>query len=163
MATRELVVRTADHPELVPVVARWVWEAFWREGGYPLDHVLGLVGASVANLGPPQTFVLLIDGKPVGTASLVAQDWDERPDLTPWLAGVFVTPETRGRGYVKRLITAVEDACRTADISSLWLYTATAERIYLRAGWQTISKFDRGGEVAALMGRTLRNGGERFS
>jgi hypothetical protein len=47
----------------------------------------------------PRTFILLADGEPVGTASLAAHDLDERPDLTPWLAGVFVDPHTRGQGY----------------------------------------------------------------
>jgi GNAT superfamily N-acetyltransferase len=89
-----------------------------------------------AETGPTQTFILLIDGEPVGTASLVAHDLDERPDLTPWLAGVFVAPKYRGRGYVGRLIAAVEQAGRSASIPTLWLYTNTAERVYARAGWE---------------------------
>ena len=36
---------------------------------------------------------------PVGTASLVTKDLPSSPDLTPWLAGVLVRPEFRGRGY----------------------------------------------------------------
>jgi hypothetical protein len=46
----------------------------------------------------------------------VAHDLDERPDLTPWLAGVFVFPEARGRAHVVHLIQAVEAACRSAAI-----------------------------------------------
>lgn len=105
----EIIVRTSERPDLVPVVARWLWEAFWPDET-PLAYVEGVVAASVAETGCQQTFVLLADGGPVGTASLVEHDLDERPDLTPWLAGVYVAPAMRGRGYAGRLIGAVEDA-----------------------------------------------------
>jgi GNAT superfamily N-acetyltransferase len=82
----------------------------------------------------PRTLVLLADGEPVGTASLVAHDLDERPDLTPWLAGMFVAPHARGQGHAARLIAAVEQEAAAASISTLWLYTNTAERVYARGG-----------------------------
>jgi GNAT superfamily N-acetyltransferase len=56
----------------------------------------------------PRTLVLLVEDEPVGTASLAAHDLDERPDLTPWLTGVFVAPHARGQGYAAELIAAVE-------------------------------------------------------
>src|ERR1700732_2804575 len=111
-ATSKLVVRTADRPDLVPLVAHWLWQAFWRTDGYPLCHVHGLVAAATAPVGPPQTFVMLVDGEPVGQSSLVAQDLAARPDLTPWLAGVFMAPAARRRGHVRHLIGAVEAAGR---------------------------------------------------
>ncbi len=97
-----------------------------------------VIGASTAASGPQQTFVLLVDEAPVGVASLVAHDLDSRPELTPWLAGVFVVPEARGRGHAAHLIAAVEAAGRAAAIPSLWLYTHSAERIYARVGWRTV-------------------------
>jgi len=103
----------------------------------------------------PRTFILLADGEPVGTASLVAHDLDERPDLTPWLAGVFVEPHVRGRGYAGLLIAAVEqEACR-ASIPTLWLYSTMAERIYARAGWRTFGTVQHNGKPFALMRRDL--------
>jgi GNAT superfamily N-acetyltransferase len=147
------IVRTADRPDLLPVVAGWLWQEFWRRGGYTLDHVQTVFARSTAEVGPQQTFVLLIDGEPVGTASLVEHDLDTRPDLTPWLAGVFVAPDARGHGYAAHLIAAVEDACRAAAIPTLWLYTLSAERIYARVGWRTVEVFDRRGRPASLMRR----------
>jgi N-acetylglutamate synthase-like GNAT family acetyltransferase len=94
--------------------------------------------------------------KPVGTASLVAHDLDERPALTPWLAGVFVVPEARSRGHVMHLIRAVEDACRSAGIGTVWLHTASAERVYARAGWHTVEAIQRRGRrPVTLMRRDL--------
>jgi GNAT superfamily N-acetyltransferase len=153
-----VIVRTADQPDLVPVVAHWLWEEFSRQSGRPLEHVHERIAASTAASGPPQTFVLLIDDEPVGTASLVGQDLDTRPDLTPWLAGVFVVPGARGRGHAARLIEAVEAAGRAAAIPSLWLYTHAAERIYARAGWHTVEYFDHRSRICALMRRELDAG-----
>jgi GNAT superfamily N-acetyltransferase len=103
----------------------------------------------------PRTFILLADGQPVGTASLVACDLDERPDLSPWLADVFVLPAARRRGYAVHLIAAVEEACRAASISTLWLYTRTAERLYARNGWRTVETVVHNGRSYALMRRDL--------
>jgi GNAT superfamily N-acetyltransferase len=121
------------------------------------------VAASVSSSGPPQTFVLLVDDRPVGTASLVAHDLDERPDLTPWLAGVFVVPEARGRGHVVHLIQAVEVACRSAGVGTVWLHTADAERVYARAGWYTVEVIQREGRrPVTLMRRDLTTRGSEL-
>jgi GNAT superfamily N-acetyltransferase len=153
-----VIVRTVDRPEFVPVVARWLWNAFSRQSGRRLEQVQERVAASTARCGPPQTFVLLDDDEPVGTASLVAQDLDTRLDLTPWLAGVFVVPEARGRGHARLLVETVEAAGRAAAIPSLWLYTHAAERIYARAGWRTVEYFDHRDRICALMRRELDAG-----
>jgi GNAT superfamily N-acetyltransferase len=103
----------------------------------------------------PRTLVLLVDDKPVGTASLTAHDLEERPDLTPWLAGMFVAPMARGQGHAAQLIAAVEDEARKASSPCLWLYTNTAERIYARAGWRTIETVLHTSKPFALMRRDL--------
>jgi GNAT superfamily N-acetyltransferase len=150
------IVSTSDCPDLVPVVARWLWEAFWHDSGKRFEQLLDAVRKSSVTASPmPRTFILLAGGEPVGTASLVAHDLDERPDLTPWLAGVFVEPHTRGQGYAGHLIAAVEQEARSASVPALWLYTNNAERIYTRAGWQTVETVRHGGKPFAPMRRDL--------
>jgi N-acetylglutamate synthase-like GNAT family acetyltransferase len=86
----------------------------------------------------------------------VVHDLDERPDLTPWLAGVFVIPEARGPGHVVHLIQAVEAPCRSSAIPGVWLYTAGAERVYARAGWRSVETIQRHGRrPVTLMRRDL--------
>lgn len=48
--------------------------------------------------GVPSVFAALAGERPVGMASLVVDDMPDRPELTPWLASVYVLPEWRGRG-----------------------------------------------------------------
>jgi GNAT superfamily N-acetyltransferase len=138
------------------MVAQWLWDEWHQDAGDTFEATRDAVAASVSPYGPPQTFVLLVDDRPVGTASLVAHDLDERPDLSPWLAGVFVVPEARGRGLAMHLIRAVETACRSAEIGTVWLHTADAERVYARAGWHVVESIQRRGRrPVTLMRRDL--------
>lgn len=145
----------AARPDLAPVVAGWLWEAFWRDAGHGLEATLAAVEASVAQVGPPQTFVLLVDGTPVATASFVAGDLASMPELTPWLAGLFVLPDARGQGHARRLIAQVEAAAQQAGYQEIWLYTGSAEGLYTRAGWEVVERLPHGASSLALMRRAL--------
>jgi len=149
------VVSTSERPDLVPEVARWLWDEWRRRGGHSFEQTLDAVWESVTARPMPRTFILLADGQPVGTASLAARDLDERADLSPWLAGVFVLPAARRQAHAARLVAAVEAECRAASIPTLWLYTRTAERLYARHGWRTVESFQRKGNAHALMRRDL--------
>lgn len=150
------IVTIADRPDLIPTVVGWLWEEFWRHDGYSSEDTRTAVAASIARSGPPQTFVTLLNGRPTGTASLAAEDLDERPDLTPWLAGVYVVPGARGRGFATKLVATVEQASRLSSIPVIWLYTNTAERLYTRAGWQTVEVVEREGKrPVTLMRKSL--------
>jgi len=150
-----LVVSTYQRPDLVPVVAGWIWREFWRSRGLELEDTLEAVRSTLTPFAMPRSFVLLVDGAPVGTASLAAADLETRPHLTPWLAGVFVEPAFRGRGYAGMLAEAVADEGRARGAPTLWLYTRTAERIYARVGWRTVENVEHNGKAYALMRRDL--------
>jgi GNAT superfamily N-acetyltransferase len=111
-------------------------------------------------LGPEETFVLFDRDRPVGTASLVHRDLETRPDLTPWLAGVFVQPAFRGQGYATELVRRVEAFASSASVPTLWLYTWTAEPLYTRLGWQRagLETDPKRGREVALMTRRLSGG-----
>ncbi|MCP6582456.1 GNAT family N-acetyltransferase, partial [Klebsiella pneumoniae] len=67
--------------------------------------------------GPNKTFVLFDDDRPVGTAGLMRGDLESRPDLTPWLGGLYVEPAFRSRGHATTLVRQVEDAARAVSVS----------------------------------------------
>ncbi len=156
MALRVTTIR--ERPDLLPVISEWLWLEWWKNKGHTLEQTQAIYADCVAEKGAPQTFVLLEGELPVGTATLARRDLDERPDLTPWLAGVFVVPDRRGRGYVNHLFTLFERACRAASVDVAWLYTNTAERVYLRAGWETVEIIQRPGKPSiTLMRRIIPN------
>ena len=148
------IVAVSDRPDLAPLVATWRVEAFFSEpGGYSVEEMTALILASP--VGPEETFVLFDHGRPVGTAGVVHGDLDTRPDLTPWLAGVFVQPEFRGRGYATALIRRAEAFAAAACVPVLWLYTLSAEPFYARLGWQRVGVEREGDQDVVLMRRSL--------
>lgn len=146
----------AARPDLAPVVARWIWEEWGRPNGRPIERTLGRVASRTAQVGLEQCFVVLEGDTPAGTASLVAEDSDSRPDLTPWLASVFVDPAFRGRGHARVLVTAVESAARGAGVPTLWLFTETAASLYAALGWIPAGEIVEKGRPQALMRRDFR-------
>lgn len=136
------VTSTRSRPDLAEVTGRWRWEQFFAGRGRSLESVLDAEReAAQVSSAPPRVLVCLVDGEPVGMAALAAQDLDGRPDLGPWLAGVYVVPAFRGQGHATRLVRAVEDVARETAIPTLWLYTRTAEPLYSRCGWNVVERF----------------------
>ena len=141
-------------PGLAPIVAGWLVDALHRyPGGMSLAAMTARILAPPD--GPEETFMLFQDEQPAGTASLAAYDLDSRPDLTPWLAGVLVLPEFRGRGHAGRLVRAVADFARTQGVARLWLYTADADGLYAKLGWQRVGTQMGHTRMTVLMQRDL--------
>jgi GNAT superfamily N-acetyltransferase len=148
-------VSVAARPDLAPMVADWLLDEFRHAGSPTREQSVQTILAQPAS--SEDTFVLFAGDVPVGTASLVNSDLKSRPDLTPWLASVLVRPQFRGRGYSPMLVKHVEDCAAAASVSTLWLYTWTAEPLYARLGWQRVGierDTDRDIEVV-LMKRDL--------
>lgn len=150
---RTSIAAVSDQPELAPLVAEWLVEAFAHPGSRNVADMTALILAPP--VGPEETFVLFKQDRPVGTASLAAQDLASRPDLTPWLAGVFVHPAFRGRGYATALVRRVEAFAMAASLPALWLFTWTAEPLYARLGWQRVGLEQNRGADVVLMTRSL--------
>ncbi len=149
------IVTVAERPDLIASVAPWIWEEWGRRKGRTLEQVASQMATNVPPMGPQHCFVLLDDGIPAGTSRLVPDDLDERPDLSPWLAGVFVPPQFRGRGHAVRLVRAVEAACVAQAIQTLWLHTEFAAGLYARLGWKEVGPADDWGHAVTLMRRDL--------
>ena len=148
------IVTVTDRPDLAPTVARWRVEAFFDyPGGYTVEDMTTRILAPP--VGPKVTYVLLEDDRPVGTAGLVRADLDSRPDLTPWLAGVYVEPAFRHYGYASAPVREVEAFALAAAVSTLWLYTPSSETLYARLGWQRVGLEHDGHQNVVLMRRDL--------
>lgn len=144
----------SERPDLAPLVASWRVGAFFRDPGGPsVETYIGwLLDPPV---GPEDNFVLFEADQPVGTAGLVRADLKSRPDLTPWLAGLFVLPAFRGRGHGAALVRHVEAFAHAARVPTIWLYTATAQSLYARLGWQSAAIEQEHGRPVLLMRRDL--------
>jgi GNAT superfamily N-acetyltransferase len=99
----------------------------------------------------PLTLVALHAGELVGMVSLKFHDMDTRPDLDPWLGGLFVIPEWRNRGVGTMLMHHATEEARQLSVSLLYLWTHTAEALYRKLGWQAIQRTNYFGKEAVVM------------
>lgn len=91
-------------------------------------------------------------GAPIATAALDAQDMDCFPELTPWLASVFVLPEFRRCGVATALIGhSCDIACNAMAVSTLYLFTPDQRAFYSRLGWVWRRALTYHGERVDLM------------
>ena len=88
----------------------------------------------------PSVMVACADDALLGSAMLVAQDMDTRPQWSPWLAGVVVAPEHRRRGIGASLGERVITEARTLGFPTLYLYTFSTEQYYARLGWRFMER-----------------------
>jgi GNAT superfamily N-acetyltransferase len=126
------IVAISYRPELAPIVATWLVAEFGYPGSRTVEELTALILSPPT--GPEESFVLFDQDKPVGTASLAHDDLASRRDLTPWLAGVYVEPAHRGRGYASLLVREVE--ALAASVPSLWLMDGG---VTLRTAWVATS------------------------
>lgn len=76
-----------------------------------------------SNLDNPNycKLILLDDDKLVGFISLFPRDGEERIELTPWYATMFVKKEYRGKGYSKILNNAILEEAKQRGFSKVYL------------------------------------------
>jgi predicted N-acetyltransferase YhbS len=148
----------ADHPDAISTIARWHFEQWGRKSPTrsPASAAERLRG-HLRRDATPLTVVALAGGELVGSAALVCQDMkDARPELSPWLADVFVDPARRRRGVASALVAALVAKARALGVETLHLYTPDQERLYARFGFAVRERLDYRGERVALMSLDLR-------
>jgi len=87
-----------QRPEFFDTVADRIWQAWWKADGHPLDRVSGRLRENLDVEPIPLALVAHEGATFLGTASVIASDLAERPQLTPWVAAVWVEPQARRRG-----------------------------------------------------------------
>ena len=129
-----------DRPDVVPVLARWLKAAFSPNRAHVTLEVIEarLRAEPTAGDAFPITWVAFAGAEPIGCARFVAADHADRPELTPWLASVYVSPDWRRRGIASGLVRAVQTTAQDAGYSALYLYTPDQAKLYARLGFVAI-------------------------
>lgn len=132
----------SDRPEFLPTLAQWhyqEWSAL-RPGDSVEARMIRLKSWSGRD-DIPLTVVALSDEQLLlGSASLIEHDMDDRLELTPWLAGVFVAPEHRRRGIGAALVWRIMDEATSLQVPRLYLYTVDSTPFYASLGWSPVEK-----------------------
>jgi len=148
----------ADHEDAIPTIARWHYEQWGRKSPTrSVESAAARLRGHLRRDATPLTLVALAGGVLVGSAALICQDMkDARPELSPWLADVFVDPARRRRGVASALVAALVERARALGVETLHLYTPDQEELYARFGFAVRERIDYRGERVAVMGLDLR-------
>lgn len=130
-----------DAPHFFDTVADRIWRAWWEPQGFPLSHITGLLEESLADSAEPLCLVAHAGDRFVGTASVIASDLEERPNLTPWVAAVWVDPPFRGLGIGGDIVLKAASAALDTGADTVHLCALPGKRaFYERLGWRLDEK-----------------------
>jgi N-acetylglutamate synthase-like GNAT family acetyltransferase len=132
-------LRTASHH--IPTLAQWHHDewSYLNPSGSIEKRVEKMRTYLNDNLIP--TMLIAIDGDEVwGSAALIASDMDTQPDLSPWLANVYVRADKRGLGVGAKLVKSIMDLAKQNQLPRIYLFTPDQENFYAKLGWKTLSK-----------------------
>jgi GNAT superfamily N-acetyltransferase len=140
-----------QRPGFATAIAARCWAEWWSDSDTSLaDYRRGIEACALSEV-LPGCFVAHAGDDYVGSILLIANDLDSRPNLTPWLAALWVEPNHRRQGVAARLMAA---ACvHTARLRYPMAYLcATPEktRYYLNRGFHVIETDVEGMNVFAI-------------
>jgi GNAT superfamily N-acetyltransferase len=148
----------ANWPNFIPELAKYAydeWRPLFDGRGENYEDVLDSYRERANIDSLPLALIALHDDKLIGTASLKVHDLYIRPELTPWLGGVFVIPRWRGRGIATRLIERAIEESQRLRLSELYLWTPFAKALYERLGWSEIERLKYCGYEISVMKRQI--------
>ena len=146
------IVPIKERPDAIPIAARWRLDQWGHQiTGSSLDMFTVLLRDSLHSSSLPQTWIVLRGNHIAGVASLAESDMHTRPDLSPWLVGVYIDRDDRGQGIGSALVSHVVAQAWTMGIVRLWLFTPDQEHFYQRLGWQAVERTVYRGEDVVIM------------
>jgi len=142
----------AQYPEFIRLIAQWHQDE-WQHISPDLTTDLRVKLYEGYSKSPdiPSCFLALVDGQPVGSASLVASDMQTHPQLGPWLASVYVHKKHRRQGIASQLIQQCIESAREINVDKLYLFTPDKCSFYRKRGWKLIESTLYHGENVVIM------------
>jgi len=147
----------ADHQSFIPTLVRW-HHAQWSylRPGDTIEDRTARIQTQLGRKQIPTTFVAYetTEGGAetvIGSASLLVHDLDTRPDLSPWLASVYVAEEHRRQGVGSALVRRAVQEAAELGIERLYLFTPDRAKFYARLGWSAIERCFFGGSLQTVM------------
>lgn len=133
-----LIAPLSKHPEYAETCAAWSFGSWGChcKGRTLSKSIKGYKDRTKNQDSIPLTWVGILNKKIIGMISLVENDHDERKDLSPWLASMFVHPDYREKGYASKLIQFLHGEAQKLGFKKLYLYTPDAQQLYLKNNWK---------------------------
>lgn len=119
-------------PTLLPTLAAW----FHDKWGIPYAaYEESMTDALAGQASVPAWYAILEGDRIIGGAGVIANDFHDRPDLTPNICALYIEPDRRGRGLAGKLLDHICADMKEKGISTLYLLTDHTA-FYERYGWE---------------------------
>lgn len=145
------ILNLKDQPQHIPQLAEWhqhEWASL--NPGRTLQQRIKTMQAYLSDDLVPSTYIAK-GPELMGSAAIIVNDMETSPELTPWLASVFVAPAYRNQGIGSRLVKHVMQQAHAAGIARLFLFTPDRVSFYRRLGWQTLIEAAYRGHSVTIM------------
>ncbi|MFM8342827.1 MAG: GNAT family N-acetyltransferase [Methylomonas sp.] len=140
-----------DAPQQIPKLAEWhhqQWASLNPNGS--LEKRIVKMQDYLSDELIPSTFIAKTS-RLLGSAAIVDNDMETWPELTPWLASVFVAPEYRRQGVGSQLVKHVMHKAKHAGIEAMYLFTPDQANFYQKLGWEVIANEEYRGHSVMVM------------
>jgi GNAT superfamily N-acetyltransferase len=134
------IVPLSEVPDHFWQVAKWIYEEWWATPDNSITLISNPLKEHLGSTTVPQTLVAMIDGKPVGSVSLVDNDVPERWELSPWLGSLYVLPQHRGQGIGTRLLESAFTRAKLQGAEAVYLATPAHADFFAHLGWQILER-----------------------
>lgn len=146
----------ADNKQAIPTLAQWFYDEWaYLHPDRTYADVEDLITERAQTGKIPVALVAYDGNELLGTVCLKVQDMDTHPELTPWLAGLYVSTPRRHEGIGIALISAIEEEAFAIGVSKLYLYTPESESFYAKRGWQVKKRTEYHGHAVTLMEKKI--------
>ena len=134
-------VTLRERPELKERAAAW----FHEKWGVPAEAYRACMETCLRDETPYNWYLCLAGGEIAGGLGVIANDFHDRPDLTPNVCAVYTEETYRGRGVAGRLLNMAVADMRSKGFSPLYLVTDHTG-FYERYGWEFLCMVQGDGE-----------------
>lgn len=146
------IINLRAAPEHIPTIAQWHHDQWgYLNPSGTLEKRIERMQRYLSGEAIPSMYICVEGDKVLGTAALVESDMDSHPELSPWLASVYVHADYRKRGIGALLVNKVVAVAKTLGHSPLYLFTPDQAHFYENLGWQFIAQESYRGGNATLM------------
>jgi GNAT superfamily N-acetyltransferase len=130
-----------QRPDFFDTVADRIWRAWWQPNGYPREYIRARLRENMEATPIPFALVAHDGERFLGTSSVIASDLEERPQLTPWVAAVWVEEEARRHGVGAALVNRAARDCFALGVGRIYLCARPQMTgFYEGLGWTVIER-----------------------
>lgn len=149
----------SECPEHLQAVGTWIFSEWWFRVHKSPEIICNILRTHTEKDRVPYTVVALADGSPVGSCSVMQNDGVHRPELTPWVAAVYVKAPYRKQGIASMILQEAAIIGKRAGIQTLYIdCLETTARVYEKNGWKYLEHLI-GDEKSVVLYRKLSQPG----